>query len=168
MHQRKGWQATAPRPPRFDIRPSAVYDSAMNHLGDQRADLVMTLIEVGLRLEARLEEALAPLGLSLAKLNVLSHLIEAGEPLTLGEIAARLNCVRSNVTQLIDRLEADGLVRREADQADRRAIRAVVTERGRASQAQGAQVLERVKAQLATSIEGSDLPALRAVLARLG
>jgi DNA-binding MarR family transcriptional regulator len=139
----------------------------MNHHDAQRADLVMTLIEVGLRLEARLEEALAPLGLSLAKLNVLGHLIEAGEPLTLSEIAARLNCVRSNVTQLIDRLEADGLVRREADHADRRAVRAVITERGRESQAQGAQVLARVKAQLATSIEGSDVPALRAALARL-
>jgi DNA-binding MarR family transcriptional regulator len=66
-------------------------------------------------LEARLEEDLARSGLSLAKLGVLRALAAADEPLTLGGVADNVGCVRSNVTQLIDRLEAEGLVRRVAD-----------------------------------------------------
>jgi DNA-binding MarR family transcriptional regulator len=38
--------------------------------------------------------------------------------------------VRSNVTQLVDRLEAEGLVRRGTCSEDRRAIRAKVTPLG--------------------------------------
>ncbi|TMG94648.1 MAG: MarR family transcriptional regulator, partial [Betaproteobacteria bacterium] len=74
--------------------------------------------------EKRLEDALEKVGLSNAKFGALTHLVEAGEPLSLSECAARMTCVRSNITQLIDRLEADGLVRRVDDPADRRGVRA--------------------------------------------
>jgi DNA-binding MarR family transcriptional regulator len=50
--------------------------------------------------------------------------------MTLSELADGRKCVRSNITQLVDRLEADGLVRRIDDPADRRAIRAQVTPLG--------------------------------------
>ena len=43
------------------------------------------------------------------KLAALHHLTQAGESLPLGQLAERLSCVKSNVTQLVDRLEADGL-----------------------------------------------------------
>ena len=49
--------------------------------------------------------------LSVAKYSALKHLALADEPLSLSEMAARLVCVRSNISQLVDRLEADGLVR---------------------------------------------------------
>ena len=68
----------------------------------------------------RLEEALEPLGLSLAKFGVLSRLAAAGEPLPLGTLAERCACVRSNITQLVDRLEAERLVMRADDPRDRR------------------------------------------------
>ena len=48
-------------------------------------------------------------------------------PISLSELAEKLTCVRSNVTQLVDRLEADGLAKRADDPADRRAVRAKVT-----------------------------------------
>ncbi|MGH7468547.1 MAG: MarR family winged helix-turn-helix transcriptional regulator, partial [Longimicrobiales bacterium] len=89
------------------------------------------IIEAGRRIEARLESALTASGLSLAKLNALRHLVEAGEPLALGQVADRIACVKSNVTQLVDRLENDGLVRRIADPNDRRSVLAVVTDLGR-------------------------------------
>jgi len=54
-------------------------------------------------------------GLSLAKLAALHQLTAAGESIQLGQLAERLACVKSNVTQLVDRLEADGLVNRTAD-----------------------------------------------------
>jgi DNA-binding MarR family transcriptional regulator len=37
-------------------------------------------------------------------------------------------CVRSNITQLIDRMQAEGLVRRIPDPQDRRSVRAALTD----------------------------------------
>ncbi len=124
------------------------------------SDLVLSLLMAAHSLEDRIEQELDGMGLSLAKLNVLSRMAEAGEPLALGEIAARLNCVRSNVTQLIDRLEGDGLVRREADSGDRRSIRAVLTVEGRSRQSAGASALAKMKDQLTATLPASDRSAL--------
>lgn len=48
------------------------------------------------------------------------HLIEPDEPLPMGRLAETLRCDASNVTGLVDRLEARGLVQRQASPADRR------------------------------------------------
>ncbi|MBW8869126.1 MAG: MarR family transcriptional regulator, partial [Acidobacteria bacterium] len=77
-------------------------------------------------LESRVEEQLAEVGLSLPKLAALHQLSQAGDSLPLGQLAERLACVKSNVTQLVDRLEADGLVVRAADPNDRRSRLAVI------------------------------------------
>lgn len=119
-------------------------------------DVTMSLLGAAQAVEARIESSLSPLGLSLAKLNVLGILVSATSPLTLGELAQRLACVRSNVTQLVDRLEADGLVRREADPADRRSIRAVVTDSGRERQHAGALALERVQSDISQALARFD------------
>ena len=118
-------------------------------------------------LEDRIEESLSELGLSMAKLNVLSRMSEAGEPLTLGEIAQRLKCVRSNVTQLVDRLEADGLVRREADPGDRRSTRAVLTPEGRDRQVRGAEELGRVNSAFEAGLSTEARTALTRALLEL-
>jgi DNA-binding MarR family transcriptional regulator len=52
------------------------------------------------------------------------------EPLRMGELAQALHCLPSNVTALVDQLEAKGLVRREPSPADRRAKQLVLTEEG--------------------------------------
>jgi len=91
--------------------------------------------------EGRLEGALEPLGLSLAKYGLLSKLVAAGEALPLSTLAERSACVRSNITQLVDRLEAEKLVVRAPDPHDRRSIRAELTDEGRARQARATQAL---------------------------
>jgi len=48
--------------------------------------------------------------------------VEAGEPMPLAS-SPRLRVRGSNITQLVDRLEADKLVRRVHDAADRRSLR---------------------------------------------
>src|SRR5260221_10426390 len=77
-------------------------------------------------LETRVESKLSDVGLSIAKLTALHVLAKAGESLPLGQLAERLSCVKSNGTQLVDRLEAYGLVSRSADPNDRRSRLAVV------------------------------------------
>ena len=95
--------------------------------------LTLLLLDAARAVEARAEGALGEIGLSLAKLGALRHLVLATEPLTLSQLAERHCCGKSNITQLVDRLEADGLVARESDPDDRRTVRATVTPAGRAA-----------------------------------
>lgn len=115
-------------------------------------------------IEDRIELALGKSGLSLAKHGALSELVQAGEPLTLSQLAARLSCVRSNMTQLIDRLEADGLVNRLDDPADRRSVKAELTEKGREKQRAGERAVKRVQSEFAASLTARERSGLEAAL----
>ena len=129
--------------------------------------LMFSLINAGHAVEQSLEQALGQVGLSLAKFGALTHLVEAGEPISLSECAKRMTCVRSNVTQLMDRLEADGLVRRVKDSRDRRAVRAAVTRLGVERQAAGAKEVARVQAELVRTLDGINQGALRRALSAI-
>ncbi|HBL31183.1 MAG TPA: transcriptional regulator [Acidobacteria bacterium] len=105
------------------------------------APLAFLMLGAVHEMEAQLESALGQAGLSLAKFGVLAKLAEAGEPLALGCLADRCSCVRSNMTQLVDRLEADRLVERVDDPNDRRSIKASLTPEGRRRHEDGARLL---------------------------
>jgi DNA-binding MarR family transcriptional regulator len=135
--------------------------------GNDDRELMFSIINSGRAVEQNLEEALTRIGLSLAKFGALTHLVEAGEPLSLGECAKKMTCVRSNITQLMDRLEADGLVRRIADPQDRRAVRAAVTRLGLRRQAAGAKEVAKVQAALFKTLGGVDHDTLGRVLSAI-
>lgn len=124
---------------------------------------IFSVIEAAHALEEKLEEALEKAELSMPKFSVLNELVSAGEALSLGELASRLSCVRSNMTQLVDRLEADGLVRRVACPTDRRSVKAEITEAGRDRQADGSKEVTRLQEEVAASVPVED----RATLVRL-
>jgi DNA-binding MarR family transcriptional regulator len=117
--------------------------------------------------EARLEGALGQVGLSLAKLNVLSRLVEAGEAVPLGCLADRCCCVRSNMTQLVDRLEADRLVERVSDPNDRRSVRAALTDEGRARHAEGAGLLAETEREVFAPLGEGERQALARLIQQL-
>ncbi len=73
-----------------------------------------------------------------------------------------MTCVRSNITQLVDRLEADGLVRRVDNPSDRRGVMAAATPLGIERQAAGAKLVDEVKSQFAKTLSGVDRSELRA------
>lgn len=127
----------------------------------------MSLIHAAQGITEQLEGALGQAGLSMAKFSALTALADAGEPLTLGDLADRLSCVRSNITQLVDRLEADGLVLRVADPSDRRSIRAELTELGMERQQAGQESLTRAQHEIASRISAADLIGLQSVLGAL-
>lgn len=129
-----------------------------------RPHFTMSIMHAAQVIADQLEAALDKVGLSVAKHSALTKLAEAGEPLTLSELAARLSCVRSNITQLVDRLEADGLVRRVDDRSDRRSVRAELTPLGEEKQAAGAKEIERVQKEIGSRISASDLASLTSVL----
>jgi DNA-binding MarR family transcriptional regulator len=126
--------------------------------------VAFALMHAGRRIEARLEEALAGVGLSGAKHAALSFLVAQDHPISLSELAEKLTCVRSNVTQLVDRLEADGLVKRIDDPADRRAVRAEVTRLGRERHAAGWRVVNPVLRDVAEELSAVDPKVLKRAL----
>lgn len=62
-------------------------------------------------------------------------------PVPMRGLATLLVCDASNVTGIVDRLEARGLVRREMDRTDRRVKNVVATEEGR-------ETIRRVRAEM--------------------
>jgi DNA-binding MarR family transcriptional regulator len=136
----------------------------MNKRREPPQDVMWSLLQAAGAVESRIEEALATVGLSGAKLAALTQLVEAGDPVTLGELAEQCACVRSNITQLVDRLESEKLVKRVADAADRRSLRAQITPLGRERQAAGAKKVEAVRKQLAGALKAIDGEALQRAL----
>ena len=128
---------------------------------------IFELLHAAHALEDRVEVALSKAGLSMPKYSVLTALVETGEPVSLSELATRLSCVRSNMTQLVDRLEAEGLVRRVDDPADRRIVKAAITESGRAKQSLGLERIKELHRDFSTNVVDSDRAAVGRLLSAL-
>ena len=132
----------------------------------QRSGLFAVLHASGV-LETRVEARLSEVGLSLDKLAALHQLTEAGESLPLGQLADRLACVKSNVTQLVDRLEADGLVNRAADANDRRSRLAVLSAAGREAYTRGRNIQQQAERELFAALTPDESAKLHELLAKL-
>src|SRR5215217_1610947 len=117
--------------------------------------------------EAEVESKLNEVHLSMAKLMALKALSEAGESLPLGQLAERLACVKSNVTQLVDRLEADGLVSRTFDPNDRRSRLAVLTESGKKAYAKGSAIQQQAEQELFGALTAEESATLHQLLDKL-
>jgi DNA-binding MarR family transcriptional regulator len=131
-----------------------------------RSDLYAVLHAAG-SLEARVEARLAEVGMSLPKLAALHQLTQAGDSLPLGQLAERLACVKSNVTQLVDRLEADGLVMRAADPSDRRSRLAVITEAGKSAYVRGMTIQQQSEREIFSRLSREESAALHSLLAKI-
>ena len=93
------------------------------------------------------------------------RLLEPGTPLAMSDLADALHCDASNVTGIVDRLEARGLIARRGADHDRRVKMLVVTDKGAA-------LRERLLARLSepppsiAALSGADQRALRDILRR--
>jgi DNA-binding MarR family transcriptional regulator len=94
----------------------------------------------------RLEsDLLAEQQLPLASYDVLVQLVEAPQRrLRMSELAERVLLSRSGLTRLVDRMEREGLVRREACEDDARGLFTVVTDTG----------IDRLRAASPTHLRG--------------
>jgi DNA-binding MarR family transcriptional regulator len=78
---------------------------------------------------ARIPAIASEFDLSPTQVHVL-RLLQPGTPVPMGRLACGLGCDASNITGVVDRLEARGLVERRAGERDRRVKVLVVTDRG--------------------------------------
>ena len=69
---------------------------------------------------------------TLPQFDVLAELEHAGEPQTMSQLSRQLMVSNGNLTGVVDRLERDGLVAREASKADRRVQFIQLTDSGKA------------------------------------
>ncbi|MBX3015862.1 MAG: MarR family transcriptional regulator [Caldilineaceae bacterium] len=129
--------------------------------------LIEVLMHSSKAIELRLDAALAPVGISATKWKALRHLTEAGGQLTLGQLAERLSCVKSNATQLVDRLATEQLVRRVPDPLDRRIILAELTPAGQQRYTEGLVVVKAFEREFFGAFQEEERILLHRLLERL-
>jgi DNA-binding MarR family transcriptional regulator len=135
--------------------------------GANRPPRLLSLVRAAGEVEERLEASMLELGLSMGKFSLLGRLAVAKDPLPLSQLADCVGCVRSNVTQLVDRLEADGLVTRVSHPTDRRSIRAALTPAGRERYRQAARAVDRTERELVAQWQEADRAAFARVVCLL-
>ncbi|WP_309232828.1 MarR family transcriptional regulator [Blastococcus sp. TML/C7B] len=125
-------------------------------------------MEVHDRITRRVDSALHRRhGLSLTGFEALRRIADApGERASMGEVAEALGLSRPGVTSTVSRLVADGLVRRERVDADRRVLHARLTDAGRRRVAEAAITHDELVAQLLTPL-GDDAAVVTDALARV-
>jgi DNA-binding MarR family transcriptional regulator len=128
---------------------------------------LLSVLHAASSLESRVDSRLATVGLSLPKLAALRALVSAGDTVPLGQLAERLACVKSNVPQLIDRLEADGLVSRQADPTDRRSRLASITDAGRHAYQEGLRIQQDAERDLFGALSPDESAQLAQLIRKL-
>ncbi|MFF8258844.1 MarR family winged helix-turn-helix transcriptional regulator [Streptomyces virginiae] len=128
-----------------------------------KVQLLELLAAIGTAQWREFAAAAAQHGLTPTQARVLAQL---DGPVPMRGLAVLLVCDASNVTGIVDRLEARELVRREPDPADRRVKNVVATEAGR-------QVIRRVREEMQAAhgaldtLDETESATLYGLLARL-
>jgi DNA-binding MarR family transcriptional regulator len=114
--------------------------------------------------DAAFERAAEAQGLSGAQACTLTPLLSGRW--TMRELADELRCDASNVTQIVGRLEARGLVTREPDSDDKRVRRVAITPEGRKLRA-AVERSFRFPSEALAQLEPSEREQLEALLGRM-
>lgn len=123
----------------------------MNEILDINHSLPAQLINAGKRIAQLVDERLAAVGLSNARLWAL-HSIATTDALdtivTVSCLADVMNTTKSNVTAMVDRLIEEGLVTRKQSVEDRRTVIIALTEEGLQRYEAGVKVVGVFNAEL--------------------
>ena len=122
------------------------------------------LFELAKRKHSVLVPALAELDLTPVQGHAL-RLLDPERPIAMSELADALFCHASNVTGIIDRLEARGLVERQTGREDRRVKTLALTEAGKRVRSRVVELMRTPPPEIA-ALSASDQRALRDVLGR--
>lgn len=123
------------------------------------------LLRTSIRLRRCLGEQLARYGLTGAQYGVLVRIPEEGISLT--QLAEASWSDPGNLTGIVDRLERDGLVRRERSPEDRRVVIAKLTESGQRLRDEVVPVHRANIARLLSVFDEEDLQALLTLMTKL-
>ncbi|MFN3278000.1 MAG: MarR family winged helix-turn-helix transcriptional regulator [Paracoccus hibiscisoli] len=105
---------------------------------------------------------------TLPRFDVMAALWRKRDGVTMSELSRLLLVSNGNATAVVDRLEADGMVRREAEDGDRRRIRVRLTPEGLVAFETMALGHEAEVDAIFGQLSETDLDALRDILSRAG
>lgn len=154
-------------PLRFDPIDEARRQWTANGLEEPLAMAAATsIVRAHQLLSAEIERALEPFGLTFSRWEVLMLLsFSASGSLPITKAGERLMIHPTGVSKLVDKLEAQGFVRRQRDTADRRTILASILPAGRAVARRAAAAVGSVR--FGIDLPGEQLESLVCVLGRL-
>ncbi len=126
----------------------------------------VTLVHSGTWLIGALDEHLKEkLGISAAEQDLLKQVAVNDGEIKLSELARLVYMSKPGMTKMIDRLEKNGLVKRVASSADRRAVSAVLTRRGATVFNRSRKVLESfVEETFRRNLSDDEIVRLREIL----
>ncbi len=90
-----------------------------------------------------------------------------GRPYGMGELGSMLGLAKSSLTGLVDRTERNGLVRREPDERDTRAVRVALTPKGERLARTFYGATYRRMADLVRGMDGAERDSLAGLLGRV-
>lgn len=125
------------------------------------------LFRAGKAIVARLEPAATAAGLTLTQVGVLEAILHRG-PLSQRELGRKVLTSAGNMTDVIDKLEARGLVHRSRQPTDRRAVRVELTDAGREAITAFFPVHARNIARAMGALNEQELRELGGLLRKLG
>ena len=113
-------------------------------------ELASELNSAAIHLLRRIRSTDGSLGVTAARLSALSVVVFGG-PLSLKQLADMEQVTSPTMSKMVAALETDGLVRREPDPGDRRAVRLIATQAGKELMERGRQLrISRLAAELST------------------
>jgi DNA-binding MarR family transcriptional regulator len=131
--------------------------------GEERQEIPVGLAErtgylltaAHLRRRGRFEELLRGAGIAPPDFGTLAIIAELG-PLSQQHVAEQLSLTGTAVVQIVDRLEADGLVERGRNPSDRRSYALELTPQGRTTLQRAQAALEQSNVELAETLGGRE------------
>lgn len=123
-----------------------------------------TILDAGKSTIMRMDRALEEVGLSAPKLWAMHLIAREDAPIGLSHLARCMGSVKSNATQLVDRLEADGLVRRIPNPEDRRSVLVELTEEGQQRYKEGEVLRRQIAHELMALFQADEYNALMRLL----
>jgi DNA-binding MarR family transcriptional regulator len=118
-------------------------------------------------IEAEIRRRLAAeFAVTLPRFDLLAQLDKVPDGLTLGETSRRMMVSNANVTTLVERLVANGLISRRPDPRDRRTTYISLTPGGRTAFGAMARAHEQWVAELFHDLDGGDVATLMQLLGK--
>lgn len=140
----------------------------MHPFPSRQAAFSAALILLARAWRRRVDEAVAPLGLSEATAWALVRIHRSGGGVRQGAVAEALGIEGPSLVRLLDQLCAAGLVERRGDPADRRAKTVSLTDAGTALADKLETVLQGVRRDLLAGVSAADLDACLRVFRIVG
>lgn len=127
---------------------------------------ISQLLRASIGLQKALDRCFSGTGLTSQEAALLVHCAET-KSVSAGKLARAMGRDKGKITRLVDRLEADGFVRRVGNPRDRRLLIIRPTVRGQRAVPELKRVFEKIRGEILAGVQSEDLIRLGSILSAL-